>query len=156
MEERNYYGNLFDSKATILCHQVNTTTMGAGIAKQVRERYPRVYEKFKKAVDKGLMTLGSCQVVAIDDTRTKFIANLCGQDHFGNDGKRYTNYEAIYIALEKLAKYCKDNKIKSVAFPWNMSCDRGGASWMVISSMIEETFKNNDITIEFWNLKKEK
>lgn len=37
-------GNVFDSDADIICHQVNCQgVMGSGVAKEVRERYPEVY-----------------------------------------------------------------------------------------------------------------
>lgn len=40
-------GNVFDSDAKIICHQVNCQgVMGSGVAKEVRERYPKVYEQY--------------------------------------------------------------------------------------------------------------
>lgn len=153
MTEINYNGNLLDSTADIIAHQTNCQgVMGSGVAKAIKEQYPRVYEQYRKAYENGLLKLGMCQVVKTnpkgDDNR--LIANLCGQDTFGRDNKRYTNYEGIYVAIEKLANYCKINDIKSVAFPWKMSSDRGGANWMVICTMIEAAFKDMDITIEYW------
>lgn len=156
MKEVNYKGDLMNSTADIIAHQVNAIGgFGSGVAKAVKERYPRVCEQYKNAVDKGLMKLGMCQVVKTNPGKedNRLVANLCGQETYGYDGKRYTNYEGIYVALEKLAKYCAEKDIKSVAFPWNMSSDRGGADWMVIVSMIESVFKgNDDITIEYWKL----
>lgn len=145
-------GNIFDSTATIIAHQCNGIgVMGSGVAKEVKERYPRVFKKYKQAIDSDLLKLGSCQVVAVDETKTKFVANLCGQWNFGSDGKRYTSYDAIYNALEKLADYCVKKSIKSVAFPYKMSSDRGGASWDVVFAMIQDVFKDNEeIIIEIW------
>lgn len=156
MVTNNRYGNIFDSTATVIVHQVNGQgVMGSGVAKQVKDRYPRVFEKYKYACENDLLKLGSCQVVAVDETKTKFIANLCGQWNFGSDGKRYTSYDAIYSALEKLADYCVKKNIKNVAFPYKMSSNRGGASWDVIFSMIKDVFtNNNDITIEIWYYEK--
>lgn len=158
MEEISYKGNLLDSKADIICHQVNPYTMGSGIAKQIKEKWPRVYAKHMEASNKGLIKLGTCQVIKTNPGQedNRLVANLCGQEKYGYDGQRYTNYEGIYVALEKLAKYCKDNNIKSVAFPKNMSCVRGGANWWIIVSMIEAVFMNNsnNITVEYWELDK--
>lgn len=154
MKEVNYTGDLMESNAGIICHQVNASGgFGSGVAKAVKEKFPRVCEKYKEACEKGLMKLGMCQVVKTNPGKedNRLVANLCGQQNYGYDGKRYTNYEGIYVALEKLAKYCEENKIESVAFPWKMSSERGGADWMVIVSMIESVFKNNDnIVIEYW------
>lgn len=152
MKENVIEGNIFNSEATIIAHQVNNQgVMGSGVAKQVKDLYPRVYEKYHNGYEKGYLKLGTCQVVDTDGTKKQFIANLCGQDLYGYDGKRYTSYDAIYMALEKLAKYCVENNVKSVAFPWGMSSDRGGADWNVIITMIESVFKNNEnITVEYW------
>ena len=43
-------GNILDSDADAILHQVNCQgVMGAGLAKQIRGRYPNVYEKYKNA-----------------------------------------------------------------------------------------------------------
>lgn len=155
MKEINHKGDLMTSTADIIAHQVNASGgFGSGVAKSVKERFPRVAEQYHKAVEKGLMKLGSCQVVKTNPNQSdnRLIANLCGQERYGYDGQRYTNYEGIYVALEKLAQYCREHNLKSVAFPWKMSSDRGGADWMVICAMIEAAFKDMDVTIEYWKL----
>lgn len=154
MEEIKYKGNLLDSKADIICHQTNCKgVMGSGVALAIKQKYPRVFEQYKKAHQKGLLTLGMCQIVHTnpDSEDDRLVANLCGQDEF-NGLKRCTNYEGIYVCLEKLADYCKNNNVKSIAFPWKMSSDRGGADWNIITAMIESVFKTMDITIEYWRL----
>lgn len=38
-----------DGRPTVVCHQVNCKgVMGAGLAKQIREKHPEVYEAYKK------------------------------------------------------------------------------------------------------------
>lgn len=155
MRENIYNGSLLDSEADIIAHQTNASDgFGSGVAGAIKEKYPRVAEQYHKACKKGLMKLGMCQIVKTnpggDDNR--LVANLCGQEKYGYDRKRYTNYEGIYVALEKLGVYCAENGIKSVAFPWKMSSDRGGADWQVICSMVEAVFKDMDIDIEYWKL----
>lgn len=155
MNENVYKGDLLTSTAEIIAHQVNASGgFGSGVAGAVKNKYPRVAEQYHKACEKGLMKLGMCQIVKTnpnsDDNR--LVANLCGQERYGYDGQRYTNYEGIFVALEKLSLYCKEHGIKSVAFPWKMSSDRGGADWQVICSMIEAVFKDLDITVEYWKL----
>lgn len=42
-------GNLFDSKAKIIAHQVNCQgKMNSGVAKEVRQRYPHVYRDYPR------------------------------------------------------------------------------------------------------------
>ena len=152
MKRVSEVGDIFNSKADIIAHQVNSCgVMGSGIAKQVRDKFPRVWLKYRKSYEDKLLKPGTCQVVETEEGSGRYIANLCGQTNFGYDGGRYTNYESIYSALEKLANYCKENDIKSVAFPYHMSCDRGGAKWKIINAMIESVFEDNDnIKVEVW------
>lgn len=154
MKEYNYNGNLLDSQADIICHQTNCKgVMGSGVAFAIKQKYPRVFEQYRKAYDKGMLSLGMCQIVQTNPNKddNRLVANLCGQDEFGTH-QRCTNYEGIFVCLDKLANYCKNNDVKSVAFPWKMSSDRGGADWNIIRAMIQSVFKDMDITIEYWKL----
>ena len=45
-------GDLFTAKAPIICHQVNCQgEMNTGVAQQVREKFPHVYEEYKGYVE---------------------------------------------------------------------------------------------------------
>ena len=73
-------GNVFDSDADIICHQVNCrSVMGSGVAKEVRERYPEVYyaylDRCYNAITNHNHTLlGTAQFVKVSDNRC--IVNL--------------------------------------------------------------------------------
>lgn len=65
-------GNVFDSDAKIICHQVNCQgVMGSGVAKEVRERYPKVYEEYhiycESNKDCPERMLGVAQMVPVDE-----------------------------------------------------------------------------------------
>lgn len=148
-------GNLLDAQTDVIAHQVNCQgVMGSGVAKQIREKWTNVYTAYKAEYD--LFTdlnkplLGNCQLVQVNDHQ--YVANLFGQNKYGYDSKRYTSYDGIYDALTNLAFQMENNNINSIAFPFRMSSDRGGADWNVILAMIESVFKDTDITIEIWKL----
>lgn len=72
-------GNVFDSDADIICHQVNCQgVMGSGVAKEVRERFPNVYEQYHelcelhKNYSAGL--LGTAQIVLYMVAATSFVS----------------------------------------------------------------------------------
>ena len=48
------HNNILESfNIDILCHQVNCQgVMGAGLAKQIRSKYPEVYEQYKEDFSK--------------------------------------------------------------------------------------------------------
>ncbi len=148
-------GNLLDATTDVIAHQVNCqSVMGSGVAKQIRDKWPRVYDSYVTyCYDYIACThelLGECQLVQINDNQ--HVANLFGQNYYGRDGKRYTSYDGIYDALVSLASQMKDNNMNSVAFPYHMSSDRGGADWSIISIMITAVFKGTDVTVEIWKL----
>lgn len=146
-------GNLLDAQTAVIAHQVNCQgVMGSGIAKQIKEKWFNVFDGYKKYCDNTWyhQLLGSCLLVDINNEQ--YVANLFGQNEYGRDGKRYTDYEALYESLERLVTQMVGINKKSVAFPYKMSSDRGGADWNVVLAMIESIFKNTDITVEIWKL----
>lgn len=148
-------GNLLDAQTDVIAHQVNCQgVMGSGIAKQIRDKWSRVYDSYVSyCYDYITCThelLGECQLVQINDHQ--HVANLFGQNYYGRDGKRYTSYDGIYDALTSLAVQMMDNGMKLLAIPYKMSSDRGGADWNVVLAMIESVFKDTNVTIEIWKL----
>ena len=143
-------GNLLDATTDVIAHQVNCQgVMGSGVAKQIKDKWPNVFDEYEEycADPWSHQIIGSCLLVTINN---QYVANLFGQAKYGRDGKRYTDYEALYESLERLVAQMIGINKKSVAFPYKMSSDRGGADWNVVLAMIESVFKNTDITIEIW------
>lgn len=132
----------------------------------------------------GDLLMGSCKLIDVSNASTiRFIANLYGQylymgamelnevlnlpghkmpDYWSpsngvrcmDNSARYTNYEWFYRGLETLAYLMISNGLTSVAFPYRIGSDRGGADWNVILSMIESVFSRyNDIEVKIYQLK---
>lgn len=145
-------GNIFDSKANIICHQTNCQgIMGSGIAAEVKARYPHVYESYRRDYENGYLKLGYVNFTTVEPHRV--IANMCGQDNFGY-GKQHTNYEALQKCLDRVLAFAIEEYDKQpvIAFPYLMSCFRGGGNWDVVYKMIKDTFK--DFNVEIWRLNK--
>lgn len=151
-------GNLLDSNAELIMHQVNCQgKMNSGVAKAIREKWPNVYSEYLKLVNDKLYSsekyfslLGVVQPVTVSDTQK--VLNLFGQDKYGYDGKQYTSYNAIECCFKKIADYCTEKGFKTIAMPYMMSCCRGGGNWGTIMKLLEESFKNTDVTIEIWKI----
>lgn len=139
-------GNILDATEDIIGHQVNCRgVMGAGLAKQIRNKYPKAYDEYIKLVhdvtDKTEL-LGKCQFVKTDDG--KVIANIFGQLNYGR-GERQTNY----IALEKGLNELKDKAVrydKSVALPFGIGCGLAGGDWEIVEGIIDRVFENYEVT----------
>ena len=142
-------GNIFDSNANIICHQVNCQgVMGSGVAAEVKKRYPNVFDAYRYDYLNGDLKLGHvCFATAKQD---QVIANMCGQDNFGYNGAMYTNYEKLQECLNKVKEYAvyEYDVQPVIALPYMMSCCRGGGDWSVVYKMIEDTFK--DFDVEIW------
>lgn len=146
-------GNLFDSKAEIICHQCNCQgIMGSGVAAEVKKRYPHVFQSYRDDYENGKLKLGYVNFTMANPKQ--MIANMCGQDKYGYDGKQYTHYEELQECLNQVLKVALfDYDVKpTIAFPYLMSCHRGGGNWDVVYKMIEDTFK--DFDVEIWRLDK--
>ena len=70
------------------------------------------------------------------------IANMCGQDKYGYDNGLYTHYDKLQECLDRVLQYAYNSyDVKpTIAFPYLMSCHRGGGDWDIVSKMIENTF----------------
>lgn len=143
------YGNLFDSSADILCHQCNCQgVMGSGVAAEVKKRYPEVFKVYRHEYETNGLELG--KVVFAKNIHGQMIANLLAQDKFGYDGQQYTRYDKLQECLDSVKTVMKEQSLTTVAFPYMMSCCRGGGSWDIVYTMITETFK--DFDVEIWRL----
>lgn len=147
-------GNLFKCDADIICHQCNCQgIMGSGVALEVKTRYPNVFEDYRRDYEDGKLKLGYVCFSCTKNDKNQVIANLCGQEKYGYDGSKYTNYDKLQKCFDRVIEYASidnyDVKPK-IAFPYLMSCHRGGGDWNIVYKMIEDTFK--DFDIEIWRL----
>lgn len=127
---------MFDmkDKKLIIVHQVNCKgVMGAGFAKQVRDRYPELYAQYRimcqSASSKDL--LGHIMIYEEDD---KIIVNMFSQEDYGN-GVRQTDYEAMDKALQSL-RVLYPNDI--IIAPYKIGCGLGGGDWSVVSKILQK------------------
>lgn len=133
----------------VICHQVNCQgKMASGIAKQIRDTYPQVYEAYRAKYDAMVTTgvsvmLGDIQLVPLyedfmKDIKHQHVCNMFAQNNYGYDGRRYTSYDAFWICLNNLKQVLPTGS--TIGFPYLIGCDRGGANWNVIEAMIREVF----------------
>lgn len=120
-------------------HQTNCFhTMGSGIAKAIREKYPELYKADCEHGRRGAMTtLGTFSTCKLHDDKQGY--NAYGQFNFGG-WKRNTNYEAVYTAMLGIKDHATANNILKLGLPKMMGCKLGGGSWYVYRAIIEDIF----------------
>ena len=137
-------GNLLNASEKIIAHQVNCQKkMNSGVAKAIREKWSIVFEKYQKAESQ----LGFVDFILIDN-HYHYVANMYAQDNYGYDGKQYTNYDAFRQCCKKIVEFCRNMTIKyTVAMPYKIASDRGGADWDKIMDILLEEFTDIDLTL---------
>jgi hypothetical protein len=120
--------------------------MGAGIAKQIADRYPEAKEADDECAKIGQNDLGerSFAEVEIDDEENKRwckIYNLYTQDGIGFG--REVNYEALYRNLHLMRNALNDDPNCVLGLPYQMSSGLAGGSWEIVSAMINTIFASD-------------
>lgn len=138
-------GNIFDSNCDVL---VNTTNcigpMGAGIAKQFREKDYQLYLKYKHLCESGSISPG---ILWIYNSLPIGKRVLCfpTKKHWKDASK----LEYILLGLDKFVNTYESKKIDSIAFPV-LGCGLGGLDKNIVVPIMKEYFSKTDIYIEIY------
>ena len=134
-----YYinGDLLKSRHRYICHQVNCQgRMASGIAKSIRDKWPAVYDVYKRELELG-KKLGDISMAGIQgNLPIQYVINMHAQDKYGYNGNQYTSYDAFWNCLNEIKRVVP--KGSEIAFPDHIGCGLGGANWGVIQTMIYE------------------
>lgn len=120
-------GNILDVvKQGVICHQVNCQRVaGAGLALQIREKWPGWYKNFQATEPQ----MGKTTYFEVEPGL--YIANLYAQHGYGNDGKTYTNYTAFEACLQSLKA-----TTMPLYFPHGIGCGLAGGTWAEIIAIL--------------------
>lgn len=141
MRIRTVEGDIFAGPERVFVHGCNAFgRMGAGLALQVKRRYPDAYRAYRAAYEAladrttGL-ALGSTTWVACTDGRR--IVNAVTQRDHGRAANRVTvSYDAVRTVLREIDGRARADGFDAVAFPL-IGAGRAGGSWATISAIIE-------------------
>ena len=138
-------GNILNVEQGIICQQVNCKlVMGAGLAKQIRDKWPRVYTEYRLMMSTNpYQRLGKCQIVEVV-TRKLYVANLFGQYTYGGLIKKHTNYQALSQAIRELGSWHKNNCHDSfpIWIPYKLGCGLAGGDWEIVQSILFQNLPN--------------
>lgn len=139
---------LEDGEINVLMHITNCQgVMGSGIAKQIKEAFPKVFKSYREAYDAGEAVLGFVLGVHVSPSKDfRQVLNIHAQEKYGSD-KRHLNYGALSRALCKIAEHYKGIHGISIGVPYKMGCDRAGGDWEIVLEMIEFFFKDFNVKV---------
>lgn len=145
-------GDILQYSTGIICHGVNCQgVMGSGLALEIRKKYPRVYEQYKRfcTLRSGEELLGMTQLVRarLEPGHCLVVANMFTQVYYGRSPKiKYTSYDAIDTCAMDLSRKLKTDKTWK-GFPTyipQIGCGLGGGQWSVVHEILKYHFSGMD------------
>lgn len=123
-------GNILNIKHGVIIHQVNCKkVMGAGLALQIRRKYPKHYLDFITKEPK----LGDIVITHVNSDL--YIIGVYGQNGYGRT-EIHTDYSALGDGLEKAGQFAKKKKLP-VYIPYGIGCGLAGGNWKCVMEIIE-------------------
>lgn len=127
-------GNLLDSNMQAIAHGCNCQgVMGAGIAKQIRDRWPNVYEIYRLKHDKMGLELGSILPVRTLDDR--LVINCMTQSGYGSSNQQHVDYDAIASCMAAMNDRAETWGVTEIGMP-RIGAGLGGGDWERIEDII--------------------
>lgn len=136
-------------KRGIIPHGVNCQgRMASGVAKAIKEKWPKVYDRFMKA-EIGKEMLGKVDLVYIENDLV--LVNCYTQEFYGRDGKRYASLEAVQEALSSVFTIAAFRQLP-VCMP-KIGCGLGGLSWKKeVLPIVAELAANYDVSVYVYEI----
>lgn len=133
-------GDIFDSPAQVIVNTVNTVgVMGKGLALSFKQRYPEMFNRYKSACEKHLLTVGKLMLFYEID---HWILLFPTKENWRNPSK----IEYIESGLMKFVSTYADKGITSIAFP-KLGCGNGELDWDVVKPLMESYLKRLPIDV---------
>ena len=133
--------------------------MGSGVAKQVKDKYPEVYGKYKEVYKVKGLYLGDIIPVSIyhtSDFKNLWLINAITQESFGvNINKIYVDYNAVRYSFRRTAEFSNmmnalkphhEPKITTIAMP-KIGCGLGNGDWNIVEDIINEELSEFEVLI---------
>lgn len=125
-------GNILSVTEGIIVHQCNMRgVMGAGLAKQIKAKWPKVFVEYREALSETRQ-LG--HVIYTDINRQLQVASLLGQQHYEPRGIKHTSYDALDRGFRTIAEWAFQSR-REVHYPM-IGAGLGGGHWLVIQEII--------------------
>lgn len=146
-------GNIFDSETGVVAHGVNIHgVMGAGIAKEVRQRHPDVYELYKEHCRLGTLQTGMLlPIFSETDVSPRWIFNISSQDAPG----AHASYAWLEEGVRKSYDFLELKGLRGIAFP-RIGAGIGGLQWARVEKILTHYANEHpEIITELWEFARE-
>jgi len=131
-------GNILDAKTEALVNTVNTVgVMGKGIALQFKEKFPKNFELYRKAFERGELKVGKMLVTDLGTFENpRYLINFPTKEHW----RGRSRYEYVTEGLSDLVNVIRNQHIRSIAIP-PLGCGNGGLDWTKVKQLITDALE---------------
>ncbi len=128
-------GNLLDIHEGVILHGVNAQgVMGSGIAKDLRAKYPGIYNSYRDWWAYTPDILGGIDPCKVSENL--IVINGCTQKFYGRDPKaQYVSYTALASVFDSTCQWMMRQKLNKLYFP-RIGAGLGKGDWNVIKAII--------------------
>lgn len=144
-------GSIFETYAQAIGHGVNTHgVMGSGIAVQFKQRFPQMYEEYRRRCFAGELQAGG--VYPYDagpgqGGKHLFVYNIASQAAPGANA----TYQWLLMGVAAALRDADEKGIKTLALP-RIGAGVGGLEWSRVRRVLEALAESFDCDIEVWSL----
>lgn len=150
-------GSIFGSNCEALVNPVNCVgVMGAGLAKQFKERYPINFKHYRLQCDNNKLELGGFTVTINEKEKT--IVNLATKDHYNEKSNKNLVLTGFENVINNILYGNRLYRINSIAFPM-IGCGLGGLNkkeilnrMLNILKIIDKNHGYNTLKVEIYYL----
>jgi O-acetyl-ADP-ribose deacetylase (regulator of RNase III) len=136
-------GSIFTSDADVLVNTVNCSgVMGAGIAREMRLRYPEMFERYRVEAELGRVVIGQ---VFLDEACDPWILNFPTKKHWRHPSR--VSY--LRLGLEAFERRAAQGDFESAAFPL-LGASHGGIEPEVSRELMVDRLQGLPLEIEIW------
>ena len=140
LPEQVVQGDIFSTHLNAIAHGVNCQgVMGAGIALEVKRRYPEAYNGYVRYLNRydpiQYTAVGTMHPYQVPGTNLHILNCFTQVDTAKRRGDVAISYQSIFTSFLDAGLYCKENGIKELAIP-QVGAGLGGGNWKIIYQLI--------------------
>ena len=129
-------GDIFDADVEALVNAVNCSgVMGAGLALEFKDRWPKMFRAYREACDSRNVTVGKIHVWPTQKPSPRFILNFPTKRLW----RERSHLDYVRDGLEDLVDVVESLSITSIAIP-ALGCGLGGLAWKDVRPLIAKKF----------------
>lgn len=129
-----------DTPGIILHICNNRGMMGAGVAKALYTKWPRVKTEYLAMEKYELGDIGWVNDLEVPDDcfgPDLGVGNMIAQDGYGHDDKQYLSYDALAECLGYAQRFNEGWYDGPIYVPYNMGCGLAGGDWSFVMGMMD-------------------